>query len=171
MKILSISVLHLCLSYLHSLELVSHTCAHIGNLVLHLIWNLALNWKNSLNYICYLVSPFLLPIAVLSWSCCLDSELVALVRSFAVDFYLVYPAPCRRDNQVSIHIFLLLDCLIDSLLSVPPSGRECQCHLSYFLWIDSPLGVANSFLQTGCLTFYQHLAMGCLLLLWVELHY
>ena len=116
MKILSISVLHLSLSYLHSLKLVSHTHAHISILLLHLIQNLALNWKNSLNYICYLVSPFLLPIAVLSWSCCPVSELAALVRAFAVDFHLVYPAPCRRDNQVPIHIFLLWDCLIVSLL-------------------------------------------------------
>ena len=159
------------LMYLHSLKLVSRTCAHIDILLLCLIQNLALIWKNSLNYICYLVSPFLLPIAVFSWSCCPVSELAALVRAFAVDFNLVYPAPCRRDNQVSIHIFLLWDCLIVSLLSVPPSGRACQCHLSYFLWLDSPSGVVNFFLQTGCLTFCQHLAMGCLLLLWVELHY
>ena len=154
----------------HSLKLVSHTCAHIDILLLCLIQNLALNEKNSQNYICYLFSPFLLPIAVLSWSCPV-SELEALVRAFAADFHLVYPAPCRRDNLVPIHIFLLWNCLIVSLLSVPPSGRECQCHLSYFLWLDSPLGVANSFLQTGCLTFCQHLAMGCLLLLWVELCY
>ena len=127
--------------------------------------------KLSLNYICYLVSPFVLPIAVLSWSCCLVSELAALVRAFAVDFNLVYPAPCWRDNWVPIHIFLLWDCLIVSLLLVPPSGRQCQCHLSYFLWLDSPSAVANSFLQTGCLKFCQHLAMGCLLLLWVELCY
>ena len=171
MKILFISVLHLSLSYLHSFKLVSRTRAHINILLLHLIQNLALNWKNSLNYICYLVSPFLLPTVVLSSSCCPVCELAALVRAFAVDFHLVYPVPCRRDNQVPIHIFLLWDCLIVSLLSVPPSWRECQCHLSYFLWLDSPLGVANSFLKTGCLTFYQHLAMGCLLLLWAECCY
>ena len=166
MKILSVSVLH-------SLKLVSHTCAHINILLLHLTQNLPLNWKNSLNYICYLVShfSFLLPIAVLSWSCCLVSELVALVRAFAVDFHLVYPVPCRRDNWVPIYIFLLWDCVIVSLFSVPPSGRASQCNLSYFLWLDSPLGVANFFLQIGCLTFCQHLAMGCLLSLWVELHY
>ena len=145
MKILSISVLHLHLSYLHSLKLVSHTRAHINILHLCLIQNLALNQKNSLNYICYLLSPFLLPIVVLSWSCCLVSEPVALIRAFAVDFYLVYPVPCRRDNWFPIHIFLLWDCLIVSLLLVPPSGRECQCHLSYFLWLDSLLEVANSF--------------------------
>ena len=123
MKILSISVLHLSLSYLHSLKLVSRTHAHINILLLHLIQNLALNQKNSLNYICYLVSPFLLPIAVLSWSCCPVSELVALVRAFAVDFHLVYPVPCRRDNWVPIHIFLLWDYLVVSLLSIP-SFRE-----------------------------------------------
>ena len=160
MKLLSVSVLHFRLSYLHSLKLVSHTHVRIDILLLCLIQNLALNQKNSLNYICYLVSPFLLPIVVLSWSCCLVSELVALVRAFTVDFHLVYPAPCRRDYQVPIHILLLWDRLIVSLLLVPPSGRKCQCHLSYFLWLDSPLGVANFCLQTGCLTFCQHLAMG-----------
>ena len=125
MKILSVSVLHFCLSYLHSLKLMSCTRVYIDILLLCLIQNLALNWKNSPNYICYLVSPFLLPIAVLPWSCCPVSELVALVRAFAVDFHLIYPAPCRRDNQVPIHIFLLWDCLIVPLLLVPPSGREC----------------------------------------------
>ena len=112
MKILSISVLHCILSYLHFLKLVSRTHAHICILLLHLIQNLALNQKNSLDYIYYSVSPSLLPIAILSWSCCLVSELAALVRAFAVDFLLLYPAPCRRDNQVPIHIFLLWNCLI-----------------------------------------------------------
>ena len=171
MKILSVSVLHCILSYLHFLILVSCTRAHIDILLLCLILNLALNQKNSLDYIYYLVSPSLHPIAVLSWSCCPVSELAALVRAFAVDFLLLYPAPCRRDNWVPIHIFLLWNCLVVSLFSVPPLGRECQCHLSYFLLLDSPSGVANSCLQTGCLIFCQHLAMGCLLLLWVEPHY
>ena len=138
MKILSVSVLHCVSSYLHFLKLVSRTHAHIDILPPHLIQNLALNWKNSLDYIYYLVIPSLLPIAVLSWSCCPVSELMALVRAFEVDFLLLYPAPCRRDNQVPIHIFLLWNCLIVSLFLVPPSGRECQCHLSYFLWLDSP---------------------------------
>ena len=114
MTILSVSVLHLHVSYLHSL---------IDILLLCLIQNLALNWKNSLNYIYYLVSPFLLPIAVLSWSCCLVSELTALVRAFAVDYHLVYPAPCRRDNWVPIHIFLLLG-LSDCFSTFGSSFRE-----------------------------------------------
>ena len=112
MKILSVSVLHCILSYLHFLKLVSHTCAHIDILLLCLIKNLALNWKNSLDYIYYLVSSSLLPIAVLSWSCCPVSELAALVRAFDVDFLLLYPAPCRRDSLFStskkVVIFLIM---------------------------------------------------------------
>ena len=130
------------LSYLHSLKLMSHTCVCNDILLLHLIQNPVLNQKSSLNYICHLVFPFLLPIAVLSWSCPV-SELAALVRAFAVDFCLVYSVPCRRDSRVPIHIYLLWDCLLVSLLLVPPSGREWQCHPSYFVWLDNLLGEAT----------------------------
>ena len=153
---------------LHLLKSMFHTCVCNGILLLHLIWSPALNWKSGLDYICQRVFPFLLPIAVLSWSCCLVSEFVHLVGALAVDFLLAFPVPCRRDNQVPIHIYLLWDCLLPS---VPPSGRECQCSPSYFAWLDNLSGEAIVYHQTSCLTFCQHLAMGCLVLLWVELHY
>ena len=127
---------HFCfsslLSYLHSLKLMSHTHVCINILLLHLIQNLALNQKNSLNYIYYSVFPFLLPIAVLSWSCCPVSELAALVRAFAVDFHLVCPAPCRRDNQVPIHIYLLWD--LSACFSIFGSSFREGMSMSSFLF-------------------------------------
>ena len=104
---LAISVLHFILSYLcpFFLKLVSHTCVHTGTVCPHLIQNLALNQKNSLNYILCLVSPSRLPTAVLFLSCWWVSELAALVRASAVGLLLPYLVPCRRDSQDPNHTF------------------------------------------------------------------